>query len=310
MRISLKNLSKRDYAVLKVLWRVLFLNWAVAMVKIIIGIITGRLTILADGLHSILDGANNIIGILAINVAAKPPDSEHPYGHRKFENVAAMLIGGLIVLIAWELGSGIIHAVWEHLKGNEIEVVKQTMIDWGFAVILLLSIGVNFGVSLYEYRKGEKLNSVLLKADAGHTRSDMFVTALSLASLILGGRVWWVDPLLALGVMVFLARTAWGIIADNLNAFTDRARLEPDDVINVLDQVDGVIESGQIRSHVPENDIHLDLTIKIDRNLTAEEAELIEHAVRLALFDKFPGLTFIAVHHTTQKNKTLDKTPV
>lgn len=289
----------RDRAVLRVLWIVLALNWAVSLGKIIVGAMSGRLTILADGLHSLLDGANNVIGIVAIHVAAKPPDDDHPYGHRKFENLAAMFIGGLIMLIAWEIGDNILRTLWRHWHEGAAEAAASRGLDWIFAAVLLASIGVNWFVARYESSQGDQLRSPLLKADAGHTMSDMTVTALSLASLFLGGIVWWIDPLLATAVLGFLIHTAWKIIMENVHAFTDRARLDPDEVRRVALTVDGVLESGGVRSHGSENDVHLDLNITIDRQISAEQAEEIERAVRRALRQSFPGLTLIAIHHKT-----------
>ncbi|GAB4311378.1 MAG: cation diffusion facilitator family transporter [Candidatus Sumerlaeia bacterium] len=283
------------------LWIVLGLNWAVSAGKIIVGVLTGRLTILADGLHSLLDGANNLVGIVAIHVASRPPDADHPYGHRKFENVAAMLIGGLIVLIAWELGDNIVRTVYGHLDGDAAPAVIRDggRPDWAFVLVLVGTILVNLAVARFETIRGEALRSPLLKADAGHTSSDVAVTSLSLASLLLGGRVWWVDPLLALGVLGFLVHTAWKIIMENVHAFTDRARLDPEHVRQVAEGVTGVMASSGVRSHGPENDIHLDLCITVDRSLTAEQTEEIEHRVRQSLREAFPGLTLIAIHHQT-----------
>src|SRR5687768_14705638 len=87
----------RTRGVVRVLLVTLLLNWLVAAVKIAIGVISGRTAVLADGFHSLLDGANNLVALVAMWQAGQPPDEMHPYGHRKFENLAAMLIGGLVV---------------------------------------------------------------------------------------------------------------------------------------------------------------------------------------------------------------------
>ena len=82
-------LSARHQAVSRVLTRVLVLNLAVALAKLILGYATGAVSIVSDGFHSLTDSASNIIGLVGLRAADKPPDADHPYGHRKYETVAA-----------------------------------------------------------------------------------------------------------------------------------------------------------------------------------------------------------------------------
>ena len=293
------QLPQRDRKVVWVLWVVFGLNAAVALAKLAVGLMTDRLTIIADAFHGFLDASNNIIGVVAIAAAAAPPDKEHPYGHRKFENIAAMIIGGAICLVSWQ----VVHLMFERLHAVASGVTEPTEtvpIDPLAVGVLVATLAVNMGVAWWEKRQGELLKSPLLKADAGHTYSDSFVTLLSLASLFFGGGAWWVDPVLAIGVLWFLLRAAWGIISENLPAFTDRARLDPEAVDQVANGVDGVLATFGIRSHGTENDIHLDLSIVVSRSLTAGEAEDIEDQVRERLQAAFPGLTLVAIHHSSR----------
>lgn len=300
-----ENLDTRDRAVIRVFLITLLFNWAVAGTKIVVGVLTGRLTIVADGLHSLFDGASNCLGIMAIFVAAKPPDEDHPYGHRKFENIAAMAIGGGIVLICWEILRGIVGAVRDNMNGVAPDPREPGNVVL-FTALLLLAIVVNIAVSLYQYRQGVHHQSTLLKADARHTFSDCFVTVLSLGSLLLGGMAWWVDPVLALVVLGFLIMAAWSILRENLPAFTDRAQLDPGDVEQVALSVDGVLGAEGIRSHGTPRDIHVDLTIRISGSQSAREAEEMEHLLKKKLRQSFPGITLIGVHHTTVIETTRD----
>src|SRR6185436_9879552 len=78
------------------------LNLLVAVAKLFAGYLTGTLSLLSDGFHSLFDGSSNVLGLIALTVAGREPDDGHPYGHRKFE---AMGIGFLLLATAWELGS-------------------------------------------------------------------------------------------------------------------------------------------------------------------------------------------------------------
>ena len=81
--------ESRFSEVRSVLLRILFLNLAVALAKIVYGQISGSISILSDGFHSLTDGASNVVALVGLRLANKPPDANHPYGHRKFETLAA-----------------------------------------------------------------------------------------------------------------------------------------------------------------------------------------------------------------------------
>jgi cation diffusion facilitator family transporter len=292
------GMDDRARRVSHVLWLTLVLNWLIAALKIVIGFLSGRTTVLADGFHSLLDGTNNVVALIAIRHAAEPPDEEHPYGHRKFENLAAMFIGGLVVLLAWETLKQIVTAGVRQWHGSP-GAIQQHAHDWIYIAAIAASLLVNVGVAWYEKRAGVRLASPLLTADAAHTNSDALVTGMGLISLLVGHFAWWIDPLLALAVVGFLLSAAWHILDDNIHAFTDRKRLEPADVRSVAQGVTGVLNAHAIRSHGTINDIHLDLHVVVAEHLTAAETADIEQRVDTALRSAFPGVTQISIQHQT-----------
>ncbi|NUP89054.1 MAG: cation transporter [Candidatus Sumerlaeia bacterium] len=293
-------MDRRASSIVRVLAITLVLNVAVAACKIAVGLIAGSLTVLADGFHSLLDASNNVVGLTAIYLSARPPDEDHPYGHRKFEHVAAMVIGALVMFLCWEVIEGVFHSVRGALRGEGAAIDHPVRADAIFIAAVGLTLAVNLFVSWYERREGERLSSSLLRADSMHTLSDSVVTIMGLLSLLLAHVAWWVDPLLASGVAVFLLRAAWSILQDNIATMTDRSRLDPEQVRVVAEAVSGVENAHAIRSHGMENDIHLDLHIVVDRTLTAGDVAEIERAVDAALRRAFPALTMVSIHHQTE----------
>ena len=89
----------------RVLWITLALNLAVSAGKVIVGQLSGSLAMVADGFHSLVDGGNNVIGLIVAAFAFRPPDPGHPYGHRKFETAATSVIGMALLALAWEIFS-------------------------------------------------------------------------------------------------------------------------------------------------------------------------------------------------------------
>ena len=162
-------------AVSRVLLRVLFLNLAVAGAKLALGYATGAVSIISDGFHSLTDSASNVMGLIGLRVARKPPDADHPYGHRKFETLAAAGIFVFLLLVVIE----VVRTALDRLGGGEAPHVTAL----SFAVMIgdagrqpAASCGTRPG-------QGRALKSELLLADAAHTQSDVWTSCAVLASL-------------------------------------------------------------------------------------------------------------------------------
>src|SRR5512138_1944423 len=199
----------------RVLWVTLGLNLAVSAGKVAVGLLSGSLAMVADGYHSLVDGSNNVIGLIVAAFAFRPPDRGHPYGHRKFETAATVAIGVALLALAWEVLSGAVARVG-HPATPQIGVL-----NW---VVMAATIAVNLGVSFYEGREGRRLESAFLVADATHTRADLYVSLGVVASFLaaLAG-AGWADPLVALAIGAIIAWQAVQILLSAFNVLTDRA---------------------------------------------------------------------------------------
>ena len=193
--------TARIRSVRLVLWVILGLNLAVAAAKYFYGLASGSISMQADGFHSLFDGTSNVIGLIGLAVAIRPPDRDHPYGHAKYETYAAAVIGAMLLLAAWKVGS----VALARLTGGG----EPPRIDAGSFVVMIATLVVNIGVATWERRMGKKLRSELLIADASHTGSDILVSVGVLVGLV-AVRLGWplADPLLALLVAAAIVWTA------------------------------------------------------------------------------------------------------
>ncbi len=115
--------------------RVLFLNLAVAVAKIAFGYASGAISILSDGFHSLTDTASNLVGLVGVRAAGQPPDEDHPYGHRKYETVAAAAVAAFLLLVVLE----VLRNAFNHLSGrSEIPTISFA----GFAVMTFQHSGI------------------------------------------------------------------------------------------------------------------------------------------------------------------------
>jgi cation diffusion facilitator family transporter len=266
----------------------MLLNLVATGVKLFVGYLTGSLSLIADGFDSLFDSLSNVIGLVAIHLARRPADEDHPYGHRRYEILMTMLISLLLFFTCFE----ILKSAYERL----LRPVRPEVTIWSF-VSLLVSIAVHVYVTTYEKRRGEELRSEFLVADAMHTRADIFISVGVMAGLIvvqMGYPI--LDSALAVVIAVLIARIGVDIIRSSTRILTDSAALDVSKVTEIVVQVPGVTSCHHIRSRGQEDDIHLDLHIRVAPNMPLAEAHHIAHQVQRRLLESIPGARDVVVH--------------
>ncbi len=179
-------------------------NTTLIALKIAIGVYTGSVSILSEAIHSSTDLIAALIAFFAIRSAVRPPDEGHPYGHGKLESLAATIESLLIVAAA---GLIIYEAARRLYYGAVIENV-----EWGIAV-MAFSSAANFAVSRHLFRVAQRTESPALAADAWHLATDLY-TAMGVGLGLVVVRITGIkafDPLVAIGVALFILRAAWNI---------------------------------------------------------------------------------------------------
>lgn len=232
----------------KVLLITLFLNLLVMVLKAGVGLTTGSLSLQADALHSVTDSANNVLGLIASRFSSPYPDRDHPYGHQKFEAVGALAIAAFLGIACFEILQGAVERLWH--GGTPVTISGSEL--W----ILLIVLGVNIFVALYERAVGERIGSPILIADAHHTMSDVWVTITVLAGLI---GIWqgtifnlpqlqWLDVILAFPVAFFVFGSGWKVLQLNLPWLVDEIAIAPEAIHEIVMTVPGVINCHDIAS--------------------------------------------------------------
>jgi cation diffusion facilitator family transporter len=272
----------------QVLVLVLFLNLAVAFAKIIYGTLTGTLSMTADGYHSLFDGISNIVGLVGIFIASRPPDREHPYGHQKYETVASIFIAVLLLFVGFEIFQNALH---RFLLQSTPGVTPLSFI------IMLGTMGVNYLVTRYEHGKGVALRSQVLIADSMHTKSDIYVSfsvIVSLFAIKLGFPL--LDPLIALFISIVIFRAGFRIMKENSRVLLDMSRLEEDEICRLVMGVDGVLDCHKIRTRGGMGDIRIDLHVLVQPDMALEDAHLIAHRVSKMLKVEYKDVSDVVVH--------------
>jgi cation diffusion facilitator family transporter len=281
------KIDERLYAVRSVLRLVLVLNLGVAGAKLLVGWLTASISMIADGFHSLTDSASNVIGLVGVSWASHPPDEDHPYGHRKIETFAALLIGGLLAMTAWEVLKS---SISRWVIGGSPEVGSLSFI------VMSCTLFVNLMVSFFERRAGKRLGSELLEADSSHTSSDVFVSLGVIASL-LASRYGFpqADALAALIITGFIARAAFQVVQQAAGPLVDTAVLPAERIRQITLAVPGVVGAHKVRSRGGPGGFHADLHVQVRPELPIDKAHVIGHLVADRLAGEL-GLEDVVVH--------------
>ncbi len=271
-----------------ILWVIFWLNLLVAAAKLVYGYLSGAIAITADGVHSLLDASSNVVGLVGMAAARRPPDANHPYGHRKYETVAALGVGAMLFVGCYAIG---LEAL-DRLRHPRLPEVSAA----GFAIIGL-TLAINLFVVGIERREGRKLNSELLIADAAHTGSDVAASLLVLVSFSFARlHLVWIDIAAAALIIVLILRAGLEVLRGTLPTLSDERRIEPALVEAAALEEPGVLEAHNVRSRGPLDDIHLDMHILVDPGLPIADAHQVGHRVERRLRERWSGLTDVVVH--------------
>lgn len=280
----------------QVLLITLFLNLFVMGLKAVVGIITGSLSLQADALHSVTDSANNVLGLVASHFSSPIPDRHHPYGHQKYEGVAALGIAAFLAIACFEILQGAIEKIWH--GSDPVRISGEQL--W----ILLLVLGINIFVAFYERRVGQEIDSPILIADAYHTMSDIWVTIMVLVGLI---GIWqaenlnlpqlqWLDVIFAFPVAILVFASGWEVVRANLPWLVDEMAIKPETIYEIVMSVPGVINCHDIASRgIVGRQVFIEMHLIVDAD-DVETAHKITESVEMLLEEKFdPVRTVIHV---------------
>jgi cation diffusion facilitator family transporter len=267
--------------------------------KLVIGLMTGSLGILAEAAHSALDLGAALITFFAVRVSDRPADETHLYGHGKVENLSALAETILLfVTCGW-----IIYEAINRLFFAHVEVDPSI---WAF-LVMMVSIVIDFSRSRVLYRAAKKYNSQALEADALHFSTDIWsssVVIIGLALVWLGEMIGQKsllmrsDALAALIVALIVIYVSWQLGRRTIDALLDTAPHGlADQIVRAVEQIDGVQRVMRTRVRGSGNQIFVDLRVAVPRHLSFEESHAVTHKIQGAI-------------HTIAANADIVITPV
>ena len=181
--------------------------------------ITGSVGLLSDALESFINLTASTVAIIALTIAFRPPDRQHPFGHHKAEYFSSILEGILIIIASIVIG---VASIERFINPHVIE-----KISFGLIISTVASI-INLLTAKILFRAGKKYNSIALEADAKHLMTDVWTTGGVVVGLLiveLTGYTW-LDPIIAIAVAINIVYTGIRLIARSISGFMDTALLK------------------------------------------------------------------------------------
>ena len=272
-------------------------NVALLTFKFIAGILGHSAAMVADATHSLSDFVTDIMVLVFVSISAKPQDKSHDYGHGKFETMASFFVGLALVAAA----TGIIVSgalkLSDWLGGAQLEAPGKLAL-WAALVSILVK------ELLYQYtvRKGRKLDSKAVEANAWHHRSDALSSigaAVGIGGAILLGDRWTVlDPLASIVVGAMLVKVAWDLLRNSMNELTEGSLPEETDqeIEAILTSFPDVSEPHNLRTRRIGNRIAIEAHIRMDGNLSLEAVHDRTIDIERKLKERFGAETHVTLH--------------
>ena len=248
-------------SVQRVLLIALAVNVSMTVLKLVIGLLTGSLAVLADAMHSATDGLSSLLGLFTNGLSDPRPDRDHPYGHDKYEGLGALAITGFILFTAFEILKSAIERISSGLP--------PLRLDGRELLLLLIVLGFNLLLAGFERSQGKRLGSQLLLADAKHTTSDIWTTVVVLLGLagVLLFRINWLDVAMAVPLCLMLLRACWQVLTSNLPWLVDQIAIAPEAIHEVAMAAPGVLNVHDIASRgVLGQQVFIELHMVVDAN--------------------------------------------
>lgn len=262
----------------------LLASLSLTLIKLVIGLLIGSLSLITDALHSATDSIATMVTLVAVRFADKPADDDHPYGHGKFEDLAALGEATLLLVLA----GGVAVEAWTRLGAG----APPPVIGVVPFVVMVVEIAINLWRAWELNKTAKETGSRALAADAMHFLSDVgsgLMVIIGFIFTLLGFE--WADPITAAAVALFIAWLGLRMIKRTVDELTDRVApgVIPE-LRRSIQQLPGIVAVDQLRLRTVGHKSFLDVSVDVPRTFGFEEITAIKAAIAGAAEADFPDV--------------------
>lgn len=272
-------------------------NAVLILLKFVAGFVGRSSAMVADAVHSLSDFVSDVIVLVFVKIAGKPKDEGHDYGHGKFETLATMIIGVLLVCVGIGIMVNGIEAVVRSVNGEALP--RPTMLPLVIAVVSIVS---KEWLYRYTIKAGQRLGSQAVVANAWHHRSDAVSSLGTLVgiggAMFLGDRWRIMDPIAAIIVSLFIIKSGYEIVKPCVDELLEASLPEAQEreIVSLVMSVPGIVFVHNLRTRRLGNEIAVDLHAKMDGNQTLQDAHEKATAAENAIKSAFGDNSVINIH--------------
>lgn len=287
----------REKAIYKVTFVGSAVNLFLVVFKFVAGVLGHSSAMIADAVHSLSDFISDMIIVVFVKISGKPEDSDHAYGHGKYETLAAVIVGMILFVVGIGILVDGVSAILDVLKGKSLESP-----GWLALVAAVVSIVLKEWLFRYTIHYADKYDSSALTANAWHHRSDSYTSIATLVgvggAMLLGQKWNFLDPLAAIVVSFFIVRASYSLMKPGFDELMEKSLPAPmqENIARTILDTPGVKALHHLRTRRVGNHTAIDVHIKMDGNMPLWQAHDIatdvEHRVKAA----YGADTFIGVH--------------
>ena len=281
----------------------LVVNAINTLIKVVVGFWANSYALIADGIHSASDMLSDVLVLVASHYGRQQPDKDHPYGHDRYETLATLILGALLIAVAGAL-------VWDSLM--RLLTPRELVTPGAVAlVVALASIASKEWIYRYTLRIARQINSRLLEGNAWHHRTDSLssiVVFVAIGGALLG--ITWLDQLAAVVVALMVARIGFALIWDSLKELVDTA-LPQDEVANIRASaltIPGVRDVHDLRSRRMANRTLLDIHLQVDPHISVSEGHEVGAWVARLLQNQYDHISDVIFHIDPECDEQVDVT--
>lgn len=290
---------------LKIAVASLGISVVVLAIKYAAYLLTGSVALYSDALESIVNVATAAGAIIAIRIAATPPDSEHPYGHSKAEYLAAVVVGALIIVAALAILQEAYHA---------FQSPKPIQAPVNGLIVSGLATGLNMLWSFFLIRQGRLYRSAVLVADGKHLFADVitsFGVIIGVAAVVLTG-ILQIDSIIAALVALNVLWSGWNVLRESTSSLLDEAAPtgELEQIQKIISaNAEGALEAHALRSRHAGRITFVDFHLVVPGTMSTEDAHDICDRIEDALKEAIPSLN-VTIHVEPERKAKHTGVPV
>ncbi|MDR1259750.1 MAG: cation diffusion facilitator family transporter [Tannerellaceae bacterium] len=306
--------TSKENILIKTSWISTIGNTLLSVSKIIIGLLSGSLAVLSDGIDSATDVVISIVMVFTARIMNRPPSWKYVYGYEKAESIATKILSFVIFYAGIQMLVSSVQKIFSS--------ALRELPDTSAIYVTVLSIFGKLGLAFYQYRQGKKINSSMLIANAKNMRNDVIISVSVLLGLLFTFvlRLPILDSVTGLIVSLFIIRSSVSIFMESNVELMDGVKdiSVYNKIFEAVDKVPGATNPHRVRSRLIGNLYMIDLDVEADGNISLSEAHNIADAVEKSIKDSIENVYDIVVHvepfgkgHPTEKfgiNKDMMKT--